>query len=156
MLEIGVYEGGVLRELALENPHISCWGFDTFEGLPPNTALDTGFFQEGDLAVSLEMVEKFMEGVNNVTLVKGLFPTSAKGLVLNDIVMASVDVDLYQGTLESMEYLIPRMAKGSRIYCDDAFVGRCEGATIAMCEISARLKKVIKLEKTAQHAYFQF
>jgi len=52
------------------------------------------------------------------------------------------------------------MAKGGRIYCDDAFSPTCKGATIAMEEYCNKLDKPILIDSTYhtkfKHVFVQF
>ncbi len=87
-----------------------------------------------------------MSGLENVTLVKGYFPASDADILSAPIAMAHVDVDLYRSTLRAFEHLAPLMAPGGRIYCDDAFVNTCDGATLAFCEFCGTSKRVPRFD----------
>ena len=154
VVEVGVFRGGFLSLMAKQKPKMKFLGFDTFEGLPPVGEHDN-YCAEGMFSCSLENVQRNLREFNNITLVKGIFPDSAKDMKLSPILLAHIDVDLYDSTLQSFDHLIPQMAKGGRIYCDDAFVKNCEGATIAVCEIASKYKKPLRLER-GNHAFFSF
>src|SRR4249919_763000 len=74
--ECGVYEGGVLRELALKCPDRDVYGFDTFEGMPISLFNGYEHHSPGEFYCSLEQVQRNVSGISNVRLVKGLFPDS--------------------------------------------------------------------------------
>lgn len=152
--EVGVWKGGSLRYLAERHPDRQFFGFDTFEGMPPVTDKDN-HHRQGDFSnTSLPTVQAAFEDLNHVQLVKGLFPasdTTAGQLVA----LAHVDVDIYESTLNCFRHFAARMATGGRIYCDDAFVTTCQGATIALTQFSAETGRVPRFDPE-HHAYFQF
>ena len=155
VVEVGVFEGGSLEWLASRFPDRTFLGYDTFIGLPPSTEKDN-FHREGHFACDLESVKKRFASLANVTLIQGVFPTSAVlNPGLNWIALAHVDVDLYEHTLASIRFLAPRMASGGRIYCDDAFVPTCRGATEAVEQFAAESGRPL-LKEWPEHAYFQF
>src|SRR3989344_1439487 len=113
LIEFGVYKGGsiiqfakVLKEL---NSNKLIYGLDTFEGLPPET--------------------KGKDNVGNkIVLIKGLFKDTIPKLPKElNFCYAYVDCDMYEGTKQALEYLIPRMSKNGIIFIDDisskSFVG---------------------------------
>lgn len=81
----------------------------------------------------------------NIALVKGTLPDVA-GYLPDGIVLAHIDVDMYESTKQSLKFVIPKLAPVSRIYCDDCFMDTCYGATIAMCEVSASIGMPLKID----------
>lgn len=154
IIEVGVWRGGSLRYLAERHPTRLFFGFDTFEGMPPTDPRDN-HHKPGDFGnTSFETVQAALADLQNVTVVKGLFPGSdITGL--QRIAMAHVDVDIYQSTLDCFRHLGPRMARGGRMYCDDAFQSTCHGATLALCQFAAETSRVPQFD-AGSHAAFCF
>ncbi len=150
VVEVGVYQGGSMLRLASRHEDRLFWGFDTWEGIPETTPHDN-YHKQGDFRFCYEACQLNMAHLSNVVLIKGRFPESA--LPLSGIVLAHVDVDTYTSTLETMEFLIPRMRSGGRIYCDDAYVGTCRGATKAIEEVAAKHHLEIQFDR-GRHAWF--
>jgi len=153
VVEVGVYEGGSLVYLASRFPNRNFFGYDTFDGHPEATDKDN-HHKRGDFASNYEAVNRVCSHFPNITLVKGRFPDSDT-IGPTGIVLAHVDVDLYQETRNAIEYLIPRMANRSRIYDDDAWIPTCEGATIAVCECAAKIGTYPKIDHEL-HACIEF
>lgn len=154
VVEVGVYQGGSLRYLAERHPTRQFYGYDTFSGMPPVCGLDN-HHKEGDFGnTSYEEVRTYLSDLPNVTLIKGFYPQSDT-VRPPQIALAHVDVDIYQSTLDAFEHLAPRMTKNGRIYCDDAFVSTCHGATIAFCEFCGRHRRVPQFD-AGTHASVSF
>lgn len=138
VVEVGVFQGGSLFYLAERFPDRHFYGYDTFEGMPASSDLDN-HHKAGDFGASYDDVAKAVGKLANITLIRGRFPES-DSIRPQGVAMAHVDVDIYSSTRDAIEHLIPLMGPKSRLYCDDAWVDSCHGATIAMCEVSARHK----------------
>lgn len=121
-LEVGVYQGGSAKLICemkgSDKPFYVC---DTFEGLPDSTEKDKGVHRKSQYSCSLESVSTYLSAYDNVHFVKGFFPASAEGVIPPDITFAFVhlDVDLYESTLQSLEYVFPRLNSGGMILSHD-------------------------------------
>lgn len=135
-LEFGVYNGTsmacmyhVLDRLGIEN--IRLFGFDSFEGLPPIAATDSGGqWRPGAFRSSLEFTKLVLdeEGIDwtRVTLIKGWFEST-----LNDEVRKSyqikkagvimIDCDLYQSAKEALAFSTPLIGDKCVMFFDDWF-----------------------------------
>ncbi|AJF62656.1 MAG: O-methyltransferase [archaeon GW2011_AR20] len=138
LIEFGVYKGGsiiqfakVLKEL---NSNKLIYGLDTFEGLPPETKGkdDVPFFYKGSMDYNnINKLKKVLvknNVGNKIVLIKGLFKDTIPKLPKElNFCYAYVDCDMYEGTKQALEYLIPRMNKNGIIFIDDisskSFVG---------------------------------
>lgn len=101
------------------------YGFDSFEGLPtPDYAVDMKCFYEGQFASQLETVSEKLR-LNQrpyLHLVKGWFADTLKAepaISIKEIAYARIDCDLYQPTVESLDYLTSRLADGAILVFDD-------------------------------------
>jgi O-methyltransferase len=125
-LEVGSYRGGAALHLlnALRDRPQPFWCFDPFEqgGFEVITSDDEQFV-EGDFTDTRhDTVVRLLERYPNATVVKGYFPSAARGLPIEPVAFCHLDVDVYQATRESLEYLVPILAPRSLIVLDD--VGR--------------------------------
>ena len=120
-IEIGSYKGcsaKIICEIKGDKKFYVC---DTFEGLPEGTTEDRSVYDPKQYACSLESVSEFLKDYPNVVFVKGLFPQSTQGIIPKDekFAFAHIDVDLYEGTFQGIEYLYPRMIPGGVIISHD-------------------------------------
>jgi len=120
MAEMGVFMGSTAKLIALaasdtkKKIHL----FDTFEGLPdPVKPID--IHNKGEFNVDFNKVKDFFKDCPNVVFHKGLFPKTTAGLENVKYSFVHVDGDLYQSTLDSLEYFYPRMVPGGVILFDD-------------------------------------
>lgn len=136
--ELGVYKGGTLAAIAKACPEKTCYGFDTWEGMPAESWKEGEFLKVGDLAdVSFSAIERAMP--DNVKLVRGVFPQSAEGIE-EQFCLAHVDMDYGQSTVAAIEWLRPRMVSGGLIVFDDWHEITCTGVAKAIKR--ARLKVI--------------
>lgn len=128
-------------------------GFDTFEGFPSVSAVDTrtGTFQElrakgltGSTlrhlqeAIAVYDLNRPIAHIPKVQLVKGDLIETAP-LYLQDnphlvVALLYLDVDLYEPTKKAIEVFLPRMPKGAVIVFDELNAQICPGETQAVLE----------------------
>jgi hypothetical protein len=128
-LEFGVFNGTSMicmyRALtALKLDHVRLFGFDSFEGLPPDEEGHWG--PGGRFSCDLEAVKKVLkhEGVDldRITLVKGFFSDTLTGDLigrydLKNAGVVMVDCDLYRSTVECLAFADPLISES--IVCFD-------------------------------------
>ena len=120
-IEIGTYQGCSARLICEAKGDKKLYVCDTYEGLPETHQYDRSVHHLHQYACSLEAVSDFLKEYPNVEFVKGFFPQSAEGIIPDDekFAFAHIDVDLYEGTLQGLEYLYPRMIPGGVIISHD-------------------------------------
>ena len=120
-IEIGTYQGCSANLICQVKGDKKFYVCDTYEGLPESHENDRSVHRLKQYACSVEAVSKFLEGYPNVEFVKGFFPQSAEGVIPDDekFAFAHIDVDLYEGTLQGIWYLYPRMISGGVIVSHD-------------------------------------
>jgi len=134
--EVGVFRGGVLRELSRVFPARTVFGFDTFTGLPAEhdspgwEVCKPGMFSEARLGD----VRSSLRDCKNVELVPGLFPDTGEAID-GSFAFVHLDVDFYLATLRSLEFLVPRMSPGGAIVLDDWEWQHCPGVKRAVDEL---------------------
>lgn len=132
--EVGVYKGGSLKVLSEAFPYAKIFGFDTFEGLPSAHWNKNEVHKPGDFSdTSKQDVEEFIDS-ENVTLIEGLFPESAMDLEHYIFDFVHVDIDFYEGVVQSLEFFFPLLRKGGVMVFDDYEWPMCPGVKKALEE----------------------
>lgn len=130
--ELGVFKGDfavVLNKLFNDRP---LYLFDTFEGFSQkdikvenersfSISSTVEFSNTNDQAVFERMPNK-----SNVTICKGYFPDTTKGIE-DEFCFVSIDVDLYAPTVAGLDYFYPRLVKGGYIFIHDYNSKRYQG-----------------------------
>jgi O-methyltransferase len=120
MAEVGVYRGGSAKMICEVKGDKSFHLFDTFEGMPDqqiNPEKDR-WRQGSHKKTSLELIKQYLDDYTNLHFVKGVFPDSIRpypDLKSKTFCFVHLDVDLYQCTLDALQFFWPRMTKGGRI-----------------------------------------
>jgi len=136
VMEAGVFQGGtarLLRRVLGEQHEKQLYLFDSFEGM--KRVSDKDRHTEGDFAdTSVEAVRKIVGGSDSVHLFKGWIPNTFAGLSDARFCFAHIDLDLYQGVRDSLDFLYPRLSHGGVIVLDDYGFASCPGARKAVDE----------------------
>ena len=146
IVEIGVYKGGTARLICELKGNKNLYLFDTFEGLP-NTKDDDSFVQKGWLHnTSVESVKKYLANYENVHFLKGVFPETSAPVSSKKFSFVHLDANLYQTTLDALEFFWPRMTSGGRIVCHDYNTNSMPGIKKAFSEFfKDELEKIIEI-----------
>jgi O-methyltransferase len=116
--EVGVAYGAsakVLADYASARPlHL----FDTFDGLPAPTAVDSPKFLLGQFQSNLESVRRYL-GDRQIYFYEGLFPATAEPVKNKVFAFVHLDVDLYESTLACLRFFYPRLSPGGILICHD-------------------------------------
>lgn len=117
--EVGVFKGGSAKLICEAKKERTLRLFDTYEGLPPMSDKDQGVHRVNQYSCSLESVQAYLKGYENVHYHKGVFPESAVGAPEAKYCFVNFDVDLYAGTKGCLEYFYPRMVPGGIMLSHD-------------------------------------
>lgn len=143
-IEVGVYRGGTsafvargLRALgAFHSPH---YAIDTFSGHRGEDIQEFEYHKPGWFSdVSEADVRAYLAPFTNVTVLRGTFEEVVPNLPDQSYRFAHIDTDLYQPTLQALEYLTMRMVPGGIIIVDDYLAPKCIGVTRAIHEFLER------------------
>jgi hypothetical protein len=123
MAEVGVYKGRSARLMVEASDrkklvHL----FDTFSGLPEPTQEDLKEhdLKAGEYFASKSEVEAYLGDIKEyVTLYEGIFPTTSGPVKDKTFSFVNIDVDLYQGTYDSLNFFYPRMSRGGVLMSHD-------------------------------------
>ena len=148
--ECGVYNGAgsymickvnQVNELHHRTHHL----FDSFEGLSKPSEFDGTHWIEGDLSYPLKKVTENLSGYT-LKIHKGWIPDCFSNSEQHYFCFVHIDVDLYQPTLDSIEFFYPRMNEGGLILCDDYGFTSCPGAAKAIDQfLQDKQEKMISL-----------
>ncbi len=146
--EVGVYRGGSAKIICQMKGSKKLFLFDTFQGLPTISKKDP--VEEGWLSdTSLEHVKEKLSSYKNVFFFKGRFPETTSDIMHEKFCFVHLDTDMFQSTLDSLEFFWPRMVKGGRIISHDFNAVDVGGVKEAFLEFFKDSKeKVIEIADT--------
>lgn len=130
--------------------------FDSFEGISkPNARdLDTKgktVWEGGDLAVGEDILSaNLTDHKGRFKTYKGWIPERFKEVAKKRFCFVHIDVDLYDPTLDSIEFFYPRLKPGGVMICDDYGSAYCPGAKAAFDEFFADKPEQVIALPTAQ------
>jgi hypothetical protein len=131
-VEVGVWQGGSALLLA-ENRPGPIYLYDTFEGIPYQSELDTGNPVGKFADTSVEAVQAL---IPRARVIKGLFPDSL--VDMEPVGFVHADADQYESTRAILLEMPKRMVRGGFILFDDFGVADCQGCTQAVVESGLR------------------
>ncbi len=139
-IEIGVFRGATFKRLSLLAHALGkmAHAFDSFEGMAPPTDMDFGQYPAGKLSVGgVEAFEQILVSAeipnDSFKLWPGFVPKCFKGFK-EPIAFALLDVDQYEPTKVSLDWVWPRLAPGGILVLDDYFRKREGLASLAIDE----------------------
>lgn len=122
--EVGVFKGETAKIIHHLMPERMLYLFDSFSGLPAQVIREdcdgtvrpqTVNFEQTSKAV----VEQYINGNGNVEVREGIFPKTAAGLEDKKFAFVHLDADLYQSTLDGLQFFYPRLNAGGAIIVHD-------------------------------------
>lgn len=140
--ECGVRNGkSSLYMLSVAGPERKFHLFDSFEGIsdprPELDKIDTAFIDGGEHRAYRTDDEKatrarLSEYGKQVRIYKGWIPEKFRKVSDQKFCLVHIDVDLYDPTIQSLEFFYDRLSPGGMIICDDYGSGHFPGARQAM------------------------
>lgn len=124
--------------------------FDSFEGLPQPEAGDGVWWKKGDLAVGEATLKETVGEFDNWIGYTGWIPSRFNEIKDGLFSFVHIDVDLYQPTLDSIEFFYSRTRPGGVILLDDYGTWTCPGAKQALDEFFSDKPEDIILVPTGQ------
>jgi O-methyltransferase len=143
-LEVGSYRGGTALHLcnAIDrwHPGARFFSFDPFEtgGFESMTEYDTAFKANDFTGTEYGAVCRLLAPKPNATVVRGFFPHAAADHDLGQIAFCHLDVDMYEATLNSLEFVVDRLAARGVIVVDDFWHKETPGVEKATLEFVAK------------------
>lgn len=143
--ECGVYNGSSAHIMLSAMPDKHYHGFDSFDGLSEPIDIDrpqdarTFQWKKHDLKIDETFTAQCLaQHKGRFTFYKGWIPDRFTDVADKGFALVHIDVDLYQPTLDALEFFYPRLHKNGWIVCDDYGSEACPGAYKAMNDIAAR------------------
>jgi hypothetical protein len=124
--------------------------FDSFEGLSAPARYDGNYWEQGRFGTPEELVHQNLADFQNFRVYKGWIPKRFEEVAGTTFSFVHVDVDLYQPTLDSLEFFYGRMAPGGIILMDDYGFKNCPGAKRAADEFFSTRREPIVMLTTGQ------
>ena len=134
-LEVGVWRGGTGLLIAQAMRHFGATGTlylaDTFAGVVKAGMQDHHYVGGEHADVSLAEVERLFETHARVPveILVGMFPEDTANRVCGDLRLVHVDVDVYQGARDVVEWCYPRLVPGGIVVFDDYGFSHTHGIT---------------------------
>jgi tetratricopeptide (TPR) repeat protein len=122
-LEFGVFHGTSITIIAHLTPSV-VHGFDTFQGLPSDWAVDDGHGQNVEPAGSYSTHGQLPDVPENVRLHAGTFEETLPGFCREHTDLVSfmnIDCDLYSSTKTIFQHLVKQIQPGTVIVFDEYF-----------------------------------
>jgi len=138
IIEVGVWRGGTGALLSSAIKGISnkkVFLADTFSGVVKAGAMDTKYKGGEHSDTSQSIVNDLLKSlsINNVEILKGIFPDETQHAIKGPVSLLHCDVDVYSSAKDIVEWCLPRLSVGGIIIFDDYGFSGCEGVT-AFCE----------------------
>lgn len=148
-----IKQDGTMREL-----HV----FDSFKGLSEFKKQDMSSFQPTKkhrdaervhYASDFDRLKQLVKPYGFVKLHKGWIPDVFTGVDMDQIAFATIDVDLYEPTRDSLAFVYPRLVDGGVIFFDDYGYNCFPGARAAVDEYLANHTPKLFVENPMGSAY---
>jgi O-methyltransferase len=132
--ECGAYKGASSYLICqrLEGSNKKHHVFDSFDGLSRPGPQDGSHWRPGDLAAGEEIIRANLTNFDFVVYHRGWIPEKFPEVAAARFSFLHLDVDLYQPTLDSLNFFYEKMSPGGLILCDDYGFLTCPGAKMAM------------------------
>jgi O-methyltransferase len=143
LAELGVYKGETARIIHHMLPDRRLFLFDTFEGLPHQVVREdcdgtvraqTVKFDD----TTPEQVLKHIDGNEAIDIRVGIFPHTAHDLTSENFAFVHIDADLYQSTIDALNFFYPLLSPGGTLIVHD-YNHNWEGVTKAVNEFSTSI-----------------
>lgn len=148
LAELGVYQGAFASRINRMFPERTLYLFDTFQGFDSrDLEMERGYSgaAAGDFSdTSLSVVLSKMVIPDRVIPRKGYFPETAEGLETR-FALVSLDVDLYEPTLQGLRYFYPRLSSGGVILLHDYHNARFAGVRAAVEQYEREKGRILLL-----------
>lgn len=146
-VECGVWRGAgsyLILKATEQTPERQHHVFDSFEGLSAPVEADAPgdprahAWSAGELAEPLDLVRRNLAGFESrVRFYPGWIPDRFDEVRDIRVAFCHIDVDLYEPTLQSLQFFYDRVVPGGLLVCDDYGYVDCPGATRAFDEFMA-------------------
>ncbi len=123
--ELGVYKGETAKLIHHMMPERDFYLFDSFSGLPKQVIKEDCDGTVRPQTVQFdnttpEEVIKYIDGdTSRLHIKEGVFPDTTEGLTEEQYALVHIDADLYQSTLDALQYFYPKLSPKGAIIIHD-------------------------------------
>ena len=140
--EVGVFKGATAKAICEAKKDKHLYLFDTFEGLPQISEIDSKF-RIKMFKSNYQKVKEKLTKYQNVFIYKGIFPETGASVLNKKFAFVHLDVDTYQSTKDCLEFFYDKMSKNGIIISHDY---HAQGVKRAFGEFFAeKPEKIIQL-----------
>lgn len=138
--ELGVYKGETAKLIHHMLPDRKLYLFDSFNGFPKQVIREDCDGTVRPQTVKFENtspdeVTKYIRGNQNINIREGIFPKTATDLDKQQFAFVHIDADLYQSTIDALNFFYPKLNKQGAILVHD-YNHNWEGVKKAIDEFS--------------------
>ncbi len=124
LAEVGVFKGETAKLIHNIIPNRKLYLFDSFEGFPKQVIKEDCDGTVRPYTINFSNTDKnkvlsYIKGNSNIEVREGIFPDTAKGLENESFAFVHLDADLYQSTIDGLNFFYPRLSKGGAIIVHD-------------------------------------
>lgn len=120
LAEVGVFQGGTACIINEIIPDKELYLFDTFSGFADEIhESDVKGYKPGLCCADEKFVKDLMKDKKNVFITKGKFPDTSDIIKNKKFSFVHLDVDVYNGTKNSVMFFYPRLESGGSIIVHD-------------------------------------
>jgi O-methyltransferase len=152
LVECGVYNAAsaylMCQFARLQDRHV--YLFDSCQGLSEPTTADGSYWVKGALSMAENVIHHNLEEFRCYTLLKGWIPERFPEVGDRRFCFVHIDVDLYQPTLDSLEFFYGRLNTRGVMLFDDYGFCTCPGARRAIDEFFEDKPENVVLVPTGQ------
>jgi len=142
--ELGVYKGETAKVIHHMLPDRSFYLFDSFSGLPKQVIKEDcdGTVRPQTVQfdnTSPDEVLNYINGdANKLHIKEGVFPETTEDIDESTFALVHVDADLYQSTMDALEYFYPKLSEAGAIIIHD-YNHNWDGVKKAVDEFEKRI-----------------
>ena len=145
--ELGVYKGETAKLIHHMLPDRNFYLFDSFSGLPKQVIKEDcdGTVRPQTVQfdnTSPDEVLKYIDGDNTKLVIKeGVFPATTEGMNENLYSLVHIDADLYQSTIDALDYFYPKLNQAGAIVIHD-YNHNWDGVKKAVDEFEQKIPEI--------------
>lgn len=124
--------------------------FDSFAGLSEPGERDGDYWTRGALTMAEHALHESLQGFDNYRVYEGWIPARFPEVAERSFAFVHIDVDLYQPTLDSLQFFYGRTLAGGVILMDDYGFLTCPGAKAAADEFFKAKDEPVVMLPTGQ------
>lgn len=146
IVECGTFKGHsayIIGSVAQTNKFIHL--FDSWEGLSSPGIFDGSYWKRGALNSTENEARNLLNNHPNYTFHRGWIPSSFQNVEIQQISLLHLDLDLYEPTLQSLQYFWSKVMPGGIVISDDYGFITCPGVKKAFDDFFSEKNDIFHL-----------